>query len=208
MKFLKLAPLAFFALTSVIASAEGAYVLGELTHSRDKLDSSYFDSKLGANGAVGAASTSTGSGNEFRIQGGYRLSPNLAVEGGYIDFGKTKYQATYAGGTAQGTLKAGGVDIAARGILPVSDKIDLFAKGGLVAARVKSSLTAGAPAGGATGDTSKTVVRPLLGIGAQYKLTEKVSLRLDLDHVSGLGSSSQTGKMSATMLSGGLAYSF
>jgi opacity protein-like surface antigen len=81
----------------------------------------------------------------------------------------------------------------------------VFGKAGIVAARVKSSLTAAAP--GISNDASTTVVRPLVGFGTEVALTDKVSLRLDYDHVSGLGDSS-TGKMNVDMVSAGLGYKF
>ena len=208
MKFHKLAPIALIAFTATVASAEGVYVVGEVTHSMASLDSASFDNLLTLNGATGLSSASTGKSNKWRLQGGYQFSPNLAVEGGYIDFGTASYQAAYNGGAAQGTLKAGGLDAAALFSLPLNERISVFGKAGIVAATVKSSLAAGAPAALASGSASSTVVRPLLGFGANFNLTETVGLRLDYDHVSNLGNSSTTAKMSANMLSVGLAYHF
>jgi opacity protein-like surface antigen len=51
-------------------------------------------------------------------------------------------------------------------------------------------------------------VRPLLGLGALYKLSDHVDLRADYDHVSGLGKSDKTGKMNANLFSLGMAYNF
>ena len=78
----------------------------------------------------------------------------------------------------------------------------------MVYANVKSSLSAGAPAGLASSDTSSNVVRPLIGLGANYKLTKNIDLRADYDHVSGLGDSTKTGKMDSNMFSMGVAYNF
>lgn len=208
MKLHKLAPMALIALTVTVASAQGFYVLGEVTHSTASLDGSSFDSQLTLNGASSLSSSSNGNGNKWRLQGGYQFSPNLAVEGGYIDFGTANYQATYNGGIAQGQLKAGGLDAAALFMLPLYSQVSVFGKAGIVTAKVQSSLVAGTPADLATGSASATVVRPLIGFGANFNLTEKADLRLDYDHVSGLGNSGTTGKMSVNMLSVGLAYRF
>jgi OOP family OmpA-OmpF porin len=204
MKFHKLATLALIASAATVASAEGAYVLGEVSRSQASVDGSSFDNQLSGSGATGLSSSTSGNSNRWRLQGGYRFSPNLAIEGGYIDFGKGSYQAAYGGGTASGTVKAAGLDAAALYSLPVSSTVSVFGKAGIVAARVNSSLTAAAP-GGST-DSSDTVIRPLIGIGTEVALTEKVSLRLDYDHVSGL--SSGAGKMSADMVSMGVGYKF
>jgi OOP family OmpA-OmpF porin len=207
MKLHYFAPLALIALTST-AFADGFYGVGEVTHSSASLDHNHFDNALTANGATGLSSSDSGSGNQWRLQGGYRFNPNLAVEAGYIDFGKAKYQASYAGGSAQGSLKAGGFDVAALISLPLNDSCSVFGKAGVVAAKVKSSLEASGPAVSAGGNASVNVVRPLLGVGALYKLTDNVDLRADYDHVSGLGTSSKTGKMNVNMFSLGIAYNF
>ena len=208
MKLRNLVPLALFALTPT-AFADGFYGVGEVTHSSASLDRGYFDNALTANGAVGLSSSDKGSSNKWRLQGGYRFNPNLAVEAGYIDFGKAKYQAAYGmGSSAQGSLKAGGVDVAALLSLPLNDSFSVFGKVGMVAAKVKSNLVAGAPAAAASGKESENVVRPLLGVGALYKLTDNVDLRADYDRVSGLGKSSKTGKFDANMFSLGVAYNF
>ena len=78
----------------------------------------------------------------------------------------------------------------------------------MVAAKVDSSLAAGAPASLASGDATTHVVRPLIGVGAIYKLSENVDLRADYDHVSNLGKSDKTGTMDANVVSVGLAYNF
>jgi OOP family OmpA-OmpF porin len=105
----------------------------------------------------------------------------------------------------QGSVKAAGFDIAAVLSLPVTDSFSVFGKAGVVAARVKTSLVADALA--LNSSSSTTVVRPLLGLGASYKLTRNVDLRADFDHVSGLGKTA-TGKMNDNMFSLGVGYNF
>jgi OOP family OmpA-OmpF porin len=207
MKFAKVLPLALLAL-STGAWADGLYVVGEVTHSKNHLNTRTQDDALTNAGATALSSSGRGNSNRWRLQLGYSFSPNFAVEAGYIDFGKVKYSASYAGGTATGTVKAGGVDVAALGILPVTDSFSVFGKAGIVAAKVKSSLDASGPASAASGNTSAHVVRPLLGVGASYKLTDAMDLRLEYDHAGDLGKSGKTGKLTSNMLSLGLAYHF
>jgi len=207
MKLHSLASLALLALSTTVF-ADGFYGVGEITRSNLSLDRNHFDSALLGSGATGLSSSDSGSSTKWRLQGGYRFNPNVAVEAGYIDFGKAKYSASYTGGNAQGSLKAGGVDVAALVGLPLNDSFSVFGKAGIVAAKVDSSLTAGAPASLASGTESVHVVRPLLGVGALYKLTDNVDLRADYDHVSGLGKSNKTGKMDANLFSLGIAYNF
>lgn len=204
MKFQYLAPLAFI-LVNTTASADGFYALGEVTHSNNSLKHGKFDQQLETAGATGLSSSDKGDSNQWRLQGGYRFNQNLAVEAGYIDFGEAKYSAAYTGGTAKGKLKAGGVDVAAVLSLPVADSFSVFGKAGVVAARVKKTLSADALA--VESSTSTNVVRPLFGVGASYKLTQNVDLRADFDHVSDLGKTA-SGKMNDNMVSLGLGYNF
>lgn len=182
--------------------------MGEITRSNLSLDRNHFDGALLANGATGLSSSDSGNPTKWRLQGGYRFNPNLAVEAGYIDFGKAKYTASTSGGSAQGSLKAGGVDVAALLSLPLSDSFSVFGKAGVAAAKVDSRLSASGAVVAASGDASTHVVRPLLGVGALYKLSDHLDLRADYDHVSGLGKSGKTGKMTANMVSLGVAYNF
>jgi OOP family OmpA-OmpF porin len=90
----------------------------------------------------------------------------------------------------------------------VTDSLSVFGKAGMVAAKVESGLAADAPASLASGSASENVVRPLLGVGGRYKLTQHLDLRADYDYVKGLGKSGKTGKMDANLFSLGAAYNF
>jgi len=207
MKLGKLIPMTLMVLSNA-AMAGDWYVVGDVTHSKDSLKKGTFDSALTSAGATSLASSDSGSGNQWRLQLGYGISSNFAIEAGYIDFGKAKYSASYAGGSATGDLKAGGLDLVALGILPLSDKFSLFGKAGAVALKAESSLTASVPASAATGDATSNEVRPLIGLGASYKIADKVDLRTEFDYVNGIGKSNDTGKMDSSMLSLGVAYHF
>jgi OOP family OmpA-OmpF porin len=207
MKLKKLIPLTLLVLSQGVMAGD-LYVVGDVTHSKDSLKKGTFDSALTSAGATGLSSSDSGSGNQWRLQLGYGINRNLAIEAGYIDFGKAKYSASYAGGTATGDLKAGGLDLVALGILPLTDKFSIFGKAGAVALKAKSSLTADASAVTATGKATANEVRPLIGLGASYKIANNVDLRTEFDHVNGIGKSNKTGTMDSNMISMGVAYHF
>ncbi len=208
MKLVKLLPYSLLLVTANTWAGNNFYVLGEVTHSKDTLSTSTNDSALINAGATHLISNGKGSHNQWRIQFGYQFNPYFAMEAGYIDFGKAAYTASYTGGTATGTVKAGGLDVAALGILPLSHGFSVFGKLGVAVARVKSNLFASAPASVATSETTSTAAAPLLGIGATYKVSDNVDLRSEFDHVSNLGKSSSTGKLTANMISIGAVYHF
>jgi opacity protein-like surface antigen len=129
------------------------------------------------------------------------------VEAGYIDLGKAKYKASFAGGSATGYEKAGGLDVAILGILPATENLSIFGKAGMVVEKAESRLSSAALPAANIKDTS-TTVSPLVGLGATYSMTKNVDLRFDYDHVSNIGKSGKGGKMSDDMLSAGISYNF
>jgi opacity protein-like surface antigen len=196
--------LAFVATT---AQADGPYVVGEVSHSNLSLDKGTFNKDLTSAGATGLTSKDDGSGNEWRIQAGYKFTPYLAIEGGYIDLGQVDYKANFAGGTAKGTEKAGGFDLAVLGMYPITDNLSVFAKGGVIAAKVDTKLSSAALPAAHVSDAS-TEVRPLAGAGFTYGVMKNVDLRFDYDHVFGIGNSGKGGKMNDDIVSAGISYSF
>ena len=194
---------------SACAQADGWYAVGEVTHSRNKLSTSTTDSALADAGAVGVSTGGTkGNHNQWRLQLGYQFNPNFAIEGGYIDLGKANYTTTYQGGSANGTVKAGGIDLAALGIVPLGDNFSIFGKAGVIAARVKDSLSATAPAASVSGSNTSNAFGALLGVGVTYKLNRATDLRAEFDHVGKIGKSGKTDKLSSDMVSLGLEYHF
>ncbi|HEU4707852.1 MAG TPA: outer membrane beta-barrel protein [Methylophilaceae bacterium] len=188
------------------ALAKGLYVTGQVTHSNLSLDEHTFDKALTNAGATGLTSSSDGSGEQWRLQAGYQFNPYFAIEGGYIDLGTADYKAEFAGGAAKGHEKAGGVDLTVLGIIPATDNLAIFAKAGLIAAKVETRLSSGSPAVDIKDST--TEVRPLVGAGVSWKVMQNVDLRFDYDHVSGLGKSGNAGKMDDNMVSAGISYHF
>ena len=198
----------FITISSLAAgTADGFYLTGQVTHSSSSLDQSGFSSTLSSAGANNVGSSSSSSGNQWRLQLGYQLNPNFAVEEGYIDFGKTGYTANYTGGSASGTQQPGGIDVVALGILPLTPEFSVFGKLGAVTAKTKTSLVSSNLAA-ANISNSSTATRPLFGLGASYNLQTNLDLRADVDHVSGLGKSGQGGSVSDNMVSVGVSYHF
>ncbi|HEY9103661.1 porin family protein [Chitinimonas sp.] len=147
-------------LCAVPAMAEdnGAYVFGQATHAREQ---------------KGAENVSNGIGAGV----GYKFNKNFAVEGGYTGL------KDHHNGSADETA-----NVRAVGILPVTDKVDVFAKAGF--ARTGTSLGSEAK-DGAT-----------FGVGASYKLDKNWALRADYDRVKA------NGDQRINAYSGGVQYSF
>lgn len=127
------------------AHAEGLYIGGSAGGSHYKGDSI---------GGVATDRSSTG----LKLFGGYQLTPNLALEGGYVDLGKFNSPA--------GQLKAQGLYLDAVGTLPISGPWAAIGRIGVVNAKVDNSLV-----GSDRGTTAK------VGAGLQYTIDRNLSVQ-------------------------------
>ena len=156
-----------------IAAASAAVFLGAplLAHAQDAAAS-----QAGAYGSLGYAYHDYDRASLSALQGrlGYRFNPNLAVEGeGGLGIGHDT--TNVAGVNTRSKLDYQGA-VFGVGLLPVSPKVDLFARAGYGATRVKTRFDAG---GGATVSDHDTLKSWNYGAGAQYHLDDKNGLRAE-----------------------------
>ena len=131
------------------------------------------DAKVDTTGTTSSDKTDTG----YKLFAGARLSPNLAIEGGFADMGK----ASFSDGTTSGSLKLSAVYLDAVGILPLNPQWDLYGRLGLSSSNLKVTGSVG----GATGSDSDRTVQPHFGLGGQYKLSKTVALRAEWERFRG-----------------------
>ncbi len=87
------------------------------------------------------ASVVDDSDSNFRIYGGYRLSPNLALEAVITDMGEWEQVDTANNFTA--TFEGSSVDLAVVGLYPIGDgTFELFARGGVAIWSLDTELEA------------------------------------------------------------------
>lgn len=114
-----------------------------------------------------------------KIFGGFRFSPNFALELAYVDLGKASYSGEFFGTPVTGgKVKVSGFNTSAVGIVPVSAALELFGKAGLYAWEAKASdLTGGVPFSAKADDVTLS-----LGLGANYYFSRNVAARLEWEH--------------------------
>lgn len=122
---------------------------------------------LGAAGTTSVDGASS-SGAAFKLQLGYFINPNVAIEGGYVDAGTQKYNF----GSTNVEAKTTGGSIAVLGIVPLGEQFSFFGKLGYNS--YTSSVT-----GFGSGSTSGS----LYGLGGMFKITDSLSLRLEYEKV-------------------------
>ncbi len=128
---------------------------------------------------------------------GYQLTRNLAFEAAYQEIGKFRFSSP----VSAGDWRSGGMRLSAVGVAPLSDRISLYARGGVFVSRTKLNVNSPLL------DESKTRTNLTVGAGASYAFTSQIDGLLGWDRYQGLGNS-QTGKTNADILSVGVRYKF
>ncbi len=139
----------------------------------------------------------------FKFFGGYQFHTNWAAEFQFQDVGQ--YTLT-AAGVGELTLRARGYALSAVGTLPVSKDFSLLGKLGITRQDYKLRATAG----GLSGSESRSKTSALVGVGAEYRLTNNLSVRGEYEY---FGAPTQdiagsTLKVRTSLLSVGLRYKF
>ncbi|MEN9503474.1 MAG: hypothetical protein RI964_2759 [Pseudomonadota bacterium] len=131
------------------------------------------------------------SGSAWKAFAGYKVTPNIAVEGSYVDFGETETKGTIpiiplVNRVANDvSLKGSATGFGVTGVIstPVTDEISLIGKAGVMSWEENSTLSV-------ENFTPKTVktdgVDLSLGAGAEYKINDNWGMRGEYEHVNGL----------------------
>lgn len=167
-----------------LADGSGFYVLGAIGQTQANAKSNT-DADLIALGVTGLVSSGDDHLTGYKLQAGYQMDSGLAIEGGYIDYGKFNYTATATNmiGVLTANGKATGWNLVAVSIWPLDNQFSILAKLGV--AEVRTSTTVTAPGLSASTSDSKTDVT--YGLGVKYEITKAVFLRGDLDSYKGPG---------------------
>lgn len=107
---------------------------------------------------------------------GYALSEHFAIEGGYTGTTKSpRFDRARFGTAADPKAHASALYAAVRGKVAVSGSVDLFAKLGVAANHFEL-------AGAGAQDVDIVGIRPMAGVGAAWRLTDKVALTAEVEH--------------------------
>jgi OOP family OmpA-OmpF porin len=150
--------------------------VGQLSGDSGKSD---LDKALTSVGGVGFGSTYS-KPTVYKIQYGYLINRNFAIEGGYIGSSNAKYTAS--GGNLAGQISATadvkGWNLIGVGLLPLADRFSLLGKLGV--SDLKLSATVVGPGGVASAGGSKSALT--YGVGAKYDFSKSFFARLDVDN--------------------------
>lgn len=136
---------------------------------------------LAEQGITGDVSVSNRNRTALRLFAGYRVNTYLAVEAGYTDLGKVRTRLDLNAVVDLDDIdvdlpaSAQGMEASLYGLLPVADRIELFARAGAIRARTRYTVSDSGQR------TSRQDTRALYGVGVQYRVTGPVRLRAGYD---------------------------
>lgn len=114
---------------------------------------------------------------------GYNFNPYAAWEFGWSHFAASTYKVSGDSGNNP-AIRQSGFDLVAKGIFPFADTgFDVFAKGGIAIMRSSTSATILTSQNTNGHGSTSTSVRPLLGVGVSYDITQNWVADLSLSHV-------------------------
>lgn len=190
-----------FAADNVVGDS-GWYALGAVGQATGNNAKSTLDNALTSAGNTGYSS-SMNKPTAYKLQAGYQINKNLAVEGGYIATTHTTYIAT--GGNLAGPVAASGHvtgwNLTAVGILPLANQFSLLGKLGVAHIRDSASLVGTGvliPAAGYKNDF-------MYGVGAKYDFTNAVFGRFDWDSYK-VGSSASSSRSNVWTIGAGYKF--
>lgn len=175
------------------------------SESKEEQSHVYLGGQVGVSHFLGACSSNaiecknyvTGGG----LYGGYQFNSWFALEGSWHDYGSPK---TFYGVGDGYYSNATGVDLSVKLSLPVTDNLDLYAKGGAAYNYLSVSGNDNVHLGMFESDSS---LDDIWEIGAEYALAPNWSLRLGTSVIDGIGNA-KTGKSDLYFTSLGLTYKF
>lgn len=208
--------LILLAVTSSSWAAEsGPYLYGALGTSKSDRKAET-DATISNLGITAFTSTADDTDTAYKLQLGWSFNSNLAIEGGYVDFGRYTYGAVSTApiaATRDGHLDASGWTLGVVGSLPITDDLAVFAKVGAIAWDVDFGC-------GGTGiacvnpDRSDDGVSGYFGVGGTWAFSPAWFLRAEYEVFQDVGTAfnstgtTGTSEESVKMGSIGIGYRF
>jgi OOP family OmpA-OmpF porin len=156
-------------------------------------------------------------GSAWSLAGGYRFSPYVAVEVGYMDLGSTDYRATgpvfvpgagIVNSTINIELSAKGPTVAAAGYAPLNEKFDVHGHLGMFFSDTTFDFGVGLSTVSQSGSVSGRSEDFFAGVGAAFHFTKNFALSLDYSAFKDVGDENETGEGNIDSLHLSVQYTF
>lgn len=159
----------------------GFYIGAQLGSTETHYGLSGFDNTDSNNAVQNGTVTSSGFGQRGLI--GYRFTKYVAAEAGYTHYDTAKGDNLSYGNNVtgqSGKIKEQSFDLYVKGILPLAEEVDVYAKLGAAAISSKVTSTEGF-------SKSRSATRPAFGGGATYNIAKDFATDVSYSRVQGSG---------------------
>jgi OOP family OmpA-OmpF porin len=146
---------------------------------------------------------------------GYRFTPHLAVEGGYLNLGNLKYRSRVSGnidGVPSDAAfnvdsETSGIAVSALGVWPLSYRWEVYGRAGVLFASNTATLFYADVIGAARGEFSENSIDGMAGVGTSLSFLEIYDFRVEYQRVFDAGDEA-TGEGDVDMISVGITVVF
>ncbi|MCH9755523.1 MAG: outer membrane beta-barrel protein [Candidatus Rickettsiella isopodorum] len=176
------------------AAAPGVYVTGQVGYANTQMGNKTDTANLLHNKDKAEANNLSNNGLAGRLALGYQFNQNFAVEVGYLQLGQRKVNVLVSPEQSSLKLRQNALDLVGKGIIPVSNNIDVYGKLGV--AYLTSDIKETVKEGGHSTTTydlndvagvNKHQWAPEAAIGVTYDITPNVSVDTSWTHIQPLG---------------------
>lgn len=146
--------------------------------------------------STSASFDSEGSAYGFVV--GWRLSPHLAIEGGYMDLGDVSFRDRSDGQFVTDPIEpasfvqnveasTNGIALSALGILPLSYRWEVYGRGGFLISNSTENIFIATDIGQQKFRANGSGFNPVAGVGISFSVVEIYNLRLEYNRVFNVG---------------------
>jgi OOP family OmpA-OmpF porin len=163
--------------------ANSAWYIGAgAGRSRGNIDQERLTSSLSANGATVTSFSTDERDTGYKLFVGKQLNRYLALEFGYFDLGKFSFNSTTSGnGVLNGEAGFRGVNLDLLAQLPLSERLSLLGRVGANYAKASTHFSGNRLMAVTGPDHSERKLNAKAGLGLEYKLSEALALRGEVE---------------------------
>ncbi|WP_342228273.1 outer membrane beta-barrel protein [Rickettsiella endosymbiont of Rhagonycha lignosa] len=188
------------------ATTNGAYVTGQLGYAAT--GNQFKGAKGLPSGSSFGKTQKSAKGLAGRIAIGYQFTPHWAAELGYLQLGQQKSDFTSITKITQVvTINQHAFDVVGKGIYPINDKFNVYAKAGMayLVTDVKGDKVGKEKTKSIMAPIAKHNWAPEAGIGFTYNMTSNVFIDTSITHIQPIGKNKPN---SINFAAVGIGYSF
>ena len=160
------------------SDGSGIYIGVGAGASRGKIDDGSINQSLQSLGFSSASTTKSENSTAYKAFVGYSFNRYIAVEGGYFDLGKFKFDSTVQPpGTLHGEIKASGFNLDAVLSYPFTEGFSVFARAGVQNAKSKANFSGTGSVLVLQPESSETKTDWKAGLGLGYEFSQGIGVR-------------------------------